>query len=421
MRRFVNITKTNHHKNSSPRRSNRTILQQINKRCSLCGYCHNLGKFNQFLNKDINDRQQTARQLKICPNCPTEHPKRQCNSHYRGRIENCNGFYHSTTHRNNFNSSQTFSSAQQEQRNQQQQHQEQKKARFKSIPQTIITTIVDSTTTDTKHITANRSQFQPHGFNYGRVVGYNHNKNTRNAFSQNCCNQNYNLHNNNGSTFNRNYNNPNIFMLKTNSRQQNNGNSHNQLETQNQSQRQQNFSNNNPRPQNHTCSNNQISSWIRPQVQLQAIPVILYTEDVSIETCSFGQRERQHSNNKLNGKSTRNKNTDHIAVPISSLYGENILKSFSTEVLLGIGSPNSTRPPFNLPMHATSASDFQMPNVPVEMMNSVCADYEHLNNITFPQIRDNRIGVLIGVDAFILTVPLKFTTGPPGTPYGFST
>ena len=113
------------------------------------------------------------------------------------------------------------------------------------------------------------------------------------------------------------------------------------------------------------------------------------------------------------------KNTDHIAVPFSSLYGEHIITS--TEVLLGIGSLNSTRPLFNLPVYATSASDFQMPNVPVEMLNSICADYDHLNNITFPQIRDNRIGVLIGADAFIATVPLKFTTGPPGTPYGVLT
>ena len=38
--------------------------------------------------------------------------------------------------------------------------------------------------------------------------------------------------------------------------------------------------------------------------------------------------------------------------------------------------------------------------------NSICAGYNHLNNITFPQIRDNRIGILIGADAFTATVPL---------------
>ena len=108
-------------------RSNRLFQQQSNKRCPLCRYSHNLGKCNQFLNKDINGREQTVRQLKICPNCLTEHPKGQCNSHYRCRIENCNGFHHSTIHRNNFNSSQTFLPTQQQQRNQQQQHQQQNK------------------------------------------------------------------------------------------------------------------------------------------------------------------------------------------------------------------------------------------------------------------------------------------------------
>ena len=111
--------------NTSSRRSNRFFQQQSNKRCPLCGYSHNLGKCNQFLYKDINERQQTLKQLKICPNCLTEHPKRQWNSHYRCRIENCNEFPHSTIHRNNFISSQSFSPTQQQQRNQQQQHQQQ--------------------------------------------------------------------------------------------------------------------------------------------------------------------------------------------------------------------------------------------------------------------------------------------------------
>ena len=209
-------------------------------------------------------------------------------------------------------------------------------------------------------------------------------------------------------------------MPNTNSRQQDTGHSHNQTDTQNQ--RQQNFSNNNsnPRPQNHTCSNNQNNSWIRPQVQFQFIPVIFYTEDVSIETYALlnsGSDNTQITNSMA--KALGIKNIDHIAVKISSLYREHIITS--TEVLLGIGSLNSTRRLFNLPIYATSASGFQMPNVPVEMLNYICADYNHLNNISFPQIRHNRIGVLIGADAFIATVPLNFTTGPPGTPYGVLT
>ena len=43
--------------NCLSRRSNRRFQQQSNERCPLCGYSHNLGKCNQFLKKDNNERQ----------------------------------------------------------------------------------------------------------------------------------------------------------------------------------------------------------------------------------------------------------------------------------------------------------------------------------------------------------------------------
>ena len=46
------------------------------------------------------------RQLHLCPNCLSKHPKGQCNSKYRYQIDNCNGFHHSTIHRNYFNTTQ---------------------------------------------------------------------------------------------------------------------------------------------------------------------------------------------------------------------------------------------------------------------------------------------------------------------------
>ena len=365
--------------------------------------------------------------MRICPNCLTKHPKGQCNSQYRCRIEKCNGFHHSTIYRNNFKSSQTFSPTQQQQSNQGQQHQQQTHNQFQNHSgNNYHNNRGQQNNGHQTQITANRSQFQPNGFNYGRVVGYNHNNNTCNAFGQNNntnrFNQNYNLNKNDVSTFKRNYNHPNNFMLNTNLRQQSTGHSHNQTDTQNQSQRQQNFNNNNsnPRPQNRTCSNNQIISWIRPQLQLQANTVILYTENVSIETYALLDSGSDNTQiTKTKAKAVGINNTDHIAVPISSFYGEHIITS--TEVLQGIGSINSTRPLFNLPVYATSASDFQKPNVPVELLSSICADYDNLNNIIFPQLRDNKIGVLIGAHSIIATVPLKFTTGPPGTPYGVLT
>ena len=82
---------------------------------------------------------------------------------------------------------------------------------------------------------------------------------------------------------------------------------------------------------------------------------------------------------------------DHIAVPISSLYGEHIITS--AKFLLGIRSLNITQPLFNLPVNAKSASDFQVPNVPYKMLNSICADYDHLNKVYLTQFRDDGIGL----------------------------
>ena len=62
-----------------------------------------------------------------------------------------------------------------------------------------------------------------------------------------------------------------------------------------------------------------------------------------------------------------------------------------------------------------------MPRVQIEMLNEICRDHSHLQNIRFPTIRDNRIGILIGADAFTATVSRQFTTGPTGTPYGVNT
>ena len=93
----------------------------------------------------------------------------------------------------------------------------------------------------------------------------------------------------------------------------------------------------------------------------------------------------------------------------------------TTEICLGIGAIDSSRPIINLPVFATSTTDFQMPTVPIQMLNSVCKDFGHLSDINFPQIRDNKIGILIGGDAFTATVPLKYTIGPPTTPYGVLT
>ncbi|XP_075265931.1 uncharacterized protein LOC142358417 [Convolutriloba macropyga] len=108
-----------------------------------------------------------------------------------------------------------------------------------------------------------------------------------------------------------------------------------------------------------------------------------------------------------------------VTIPVASLYQEHTIET--SEIFLGIGALDSSRPIINLLVFTTSTTDFQMPTVPIQMLNNICNEFSHLSGINFPHIRDNRIGILIEANAFPATVPLKYTTGPPGTPYGVLT
>ena len=89
--------------------------------------------------------------------------------------------------------------------------------------------------------------------------------------------------------------------------------------------------------------------------------------------------------------------------------------------MVGIGALYSSCPVIRIPVYATAMEEFRMPRVQIEMLNEICRGHSHLQNIRFPLIRDNRIGILIGADAFTATVPRQFITGTTGTPYGVNT
>ena len=93
----------------------------------------------------------------------------------------------------------------------------------------------------------------------------------------------------------------------------------------------------------------------------------------------------------------------------------------TADVMVGIGSLRSSKRVKILPVYASSVDQFKMPTVSAEMLNRLCRDHDHLAEIDFPQIRDNKNGILIAADAFLATVPRHFTTGKPGTPYGVNT
>ena len=89
---------------------------------------------------------------------------------------------------------------------------------------------------------------------------------------------------------------------------------------------------------------------------------------------------------------------------------------------MGLGASYSSCPLIRTPVYATAMENFWRSRVQIEMLNNICRGYSHVvQNIRFPSIRDNRIRILNGADAFTATVVKQFTTGPTGTPYGVNT
>ena len=85
----------------------------------------------------------------------------------------------------------------------------------------------------------------------------------------------------------------------------------------------QSFSGSNNRHQKYTCSNNQPSSWIRPHVQLQAIPVKVFSETVSTDTYALldsGSDNTQITRTIADALGISDRKS--VTIPVASLYQE---------------------------------------------------------------------------------------------------
>ena len=142
--------------------------------------------------------------------------------------------------------------------------------------------------------------------------------------------------------------------------------------------------------------------------------------DLCIET--YALLDSGNDNNQITQKVAETlqiQQPKDITLPLASFHGEHSVKT--ADVMIGIGALYSSCPVVRGPLCATAMEEFRMPRVRIEMLNEICRDLSHLQSIRFPTIRDNRIGILIGADAFTATVPRQFATGTTDTPYGVNT
>ena len=85
-----------------PSQGQKHIVLQASSNCQLCSGDHNLGRCKEYLSKSVADRQQLVRHHNLCVNCLKRHESRFCISKIRCLVDRCNGFHHSTLHRDDF-------------------------------------------------------------------------------------------------------------------------------------------------------------------------------------------------------------------------------------------------------------------------------------------------------------------------------
>ena len=83
---------------------------------------------------------------------------------------------------------------------------------------------------------------------------------------------------------------------------------------------------------------------------------------------------------------------------------------------IDIGPFNSNKPLFRL-NYVYSINNWHFDDAPVSELNDVCSKRPHLQHISFPQLENNRIQVLLWIDATQYILEKEFLQGPKNTPF----
>ena len=109
--------------------------------------------------------------------------------------------------------------------------------------------------------------------------------------------------------------------------------------------------------QNYIAATNSKISWIRPQIQLQAIQVTLFNRDLCIETYALLDSESDNTQiTKKVADALQVQQPKDITLPLASLHGEHSAKT--ADVMIGIGALCSSCPVIRIPVYATAIEEF---------------------------------------------------------------
>ena len=132
--------------------------------------------------------------------------------------------------------------------------------------------------------------------------------------------------------------------------------------------------------------------------QLPMIPIKLFGRNEHFEcyalldSCSTISYAFDPMITKLNAPQTSPETT----LNVSTVFGDSSMEAKLVELYIGFF--RSQRPLFRL-NYVYSIKNWHFNDAPVTQLNEVCSRYPHLQHINFPQLENNKIQVLLGIDA----------------------
>ena len=113
---------------------------------------------------------------------------------------------------------------------------------------------------------------------------------------------------------------------------------------------------------------------------------------------------------KLNAPQTSLETT----LNVSTAFGDSSMEA--KLVQLDIGFFRSQRPLFRL-NYVYSIINWHFDEAPVTQLNEVGSMYPHLHHVNFPQLENNKVQVLLGIDATQYILEREILQGPKNTPF----
>ena len=149
--------------------------------------------------------------------------------------------------------------------------------------------------------------------------------------------------------------------------------------------------------------------------QLQFLPVTLFNNGIKLDCYTI--LDNCSSCSYILSKTAETlqcKPSQQLQLSVRGAFSKD--KVSSSLVRLSIGPHNSTKPTFTLqsvyPFEALIFDAIDANNI-----NKSCSLYNHLRHVNFPDLGDNTVQILLGVDAFWNFAERDIRKGPTGTPY----